>query len=201
MVLLDRQIRIHKTGNIEEAREKGKVLENLLALADEKFRMIDDINEPAAQRLKTTGQKMAWELRQGRNVDDKYLQGAFTSRLETMGEYERDWKGRTGRVKQRKGIPDTLSMEGQPYRKTPCQSVSSGHGGKSPHSGRRENDSQKSGQRNQPPVSPLTRTNLVRHEETIQIQDIRQFGPTPQQAQKGTTNGKNAVFGLSHDTI
>ena len=53
-----------------------------------------------------------------------------------------------------------------------------------PHTAVGENDSQKSGQRNQPPVSPLTKTNLDKHEETIQIQDVRQFGPTPQQAQK-----------------
>ena len=184
MVLLTRQIRIHKTDNTEEAREKGKVLENLLVLADEKFQMIDEINEPAAQCLKTTGQKMAWELRQGQNMDDKYLQGAFTSWLETMDEYEKDWKERTGREKQRKRLSDTLSVEGQPHQKTPCQSVSSGHESKSSHSGRRENDSQKSGQRNQPPISPLTKTNLDRHEETIQIQDGRQFGPTPQQVQK-----------------
>ena len=147
------------------------------------------------------GQKTAWELRQEENPHGKYLQGAFTSWLETIADYEKDWQERQGRDIQRKRLSGNLSVEGQPYQKKPCQSDSTPQQtSKSPHSSQRENKSQRGGQRGKPPVSPLTAKNIERREETTQIQDTRQFGPTSQQIQRERRQ-ENTVLCLTYATV
>ena len=158
--------------HVEEANDQERVRGNLLAIAEEEFRLIDSLSEPSSQCRKKAGQKMVWGLKQEGNFNNKYLQGAFTSWLETIDDYAKDWQERQGRDGQRKRLSGNISMEGQPYQKTPFQSDGAPRQiSKSSHSSQREGKSHRIGKRDKPPISPLTTKNLERHEETIQIQE------------------------------